>query len=192
VKPPETKIQRRDGEICLTRPLLSGEMDSLDDDKIARLLRLKRYEQPPPGYFENFLHEFRRRQRERDELGHQSLWRRIWFERGWRSVFSHNLWPLAYSSAAMVAVVAGSVIISIKPQQQHITQLAAQSSPVSARASILGKQVEFEPASFEMQAAVLPGTSDRLLLPASDQRVPLNLEWESLDEDQPVLPGPPP
>jgi hypothetical protein len=35
-------------------------------DQVGRLLRLKRYEQPPPGYFENFLQEFRRRQR--DEL----------------------------------------------------------------------------------------------------------------------------
>jgi hypothetical protein len=33
-------------------------------DEIGRLLRLKRYEQPPPGYFENFLREFRRRQRD--------------------------------------------------------------------------------------------------------------------------------
>jgi len=48
-------------------------MEEFDDREIARLLRLKRYEQPPPGYFENFLHEFHRRQR--DELLRQPLWR---------------------------------------------------------------------------------------------------------------------
>ena len=48
-------------------------MDEFNDNEIARLLRLKRYEQPPPGYFENFLHEFHRRQR--DELLRQPLWR---------------------------------------------------------------------------------------------------------------------
>jgi hypothetical protein len=53
-------------------------MDPFGNDEIARLLRLKRYEQPPPAYFENFLHEFRRRQR--DELLRQPPWR-IWFER---------------------------------------------------------------------------------------------------------------
>ena len=47
-------------------------MDSFSDDEITRLLRLKRYEQPPPGYFENFLYEFRRRQR--DKLLRQPLW----------------------------------------------------------------------------------------------------------------------
>ena len=47
-------------------------MDPFGNDEIARLLRLKRYEQPPPDYFENFLHEFRRRQR--DELRRQPLW----------------------------------------------------------------------------------------------------------------------
>jgi len=51
-------------------------MDEFNDSEIARLLRLKRYEQPPPGYFENFLHEFHRRQR--DELLRQPLWRFAW------------------------------------------------------------------------------------------------------------------
>jgi|SRR4051812_31478554 hypothetical protein len=164
-------------------------MDSSINDKIARQLRLKRYEQPPAQYFEDFLHEFRRQQRERDEFRHRSLWRRIWFERGRYSVFWRNLWPLAYTGAAVVAVVAGSVIISIKPQQPDITQLAAQTSPFSIRPAIIDKQVEFEPASLEMQPALQPGTSDRLVLPASDEFVPLNLEWE-LREDQSLLPSP--
>ena len=39
-------------------------MDPFDDDDTALLLRLKRDEQPPPDYFENFLSEFRRLQRD--------------------------------------------------------------------------------------------------------------------------------
>ena len=45
-------------------------MDEFNDNEITKLLRLKRYEQPPPRYFENFLHEFHRRQR--DELLRQN------------------------------------------------------------------------------------------------------------------------
>jgi hypothetical protein len=151
------------------------------DGHIAQLLRLKRYELPPPGYFENFLHEFHRRRG--NELLRQSRWR-IWFDRGWHSVFSHNLWPVAYTCAAMVAVVAGSVIISTKPD---ITQLAVQASPVPIRPPIVDKEVEA--ASLEMQPALLPGSSDLLVLPGSDEPVPLNLEWELLD-NQPLLPFP--
>lgn len=45
--------------------------DNFDD--LQKLLRLKRYEQPKPEYFQSFLHEFHRRQRA--ELLRQPLWR---------------------------------------------------------------------------------------------------------------------
>src|SRR4029077_19672523 len=59
------------GKILFPNPRL--KMDEFDDNEIARLLRLKRYNQPPPGYFEIFLHNFHRRQR--DEMLPQPLWR---------------------------------------------------------------------------------------------------------------------
>jgi len=48
-------------------------MDEFNDNEIGKLLRLKKFEQPPPGYFDNFLHEFHRRQR--DEMLREPLWR---------------------------------------------------------------------------------------------------------------------
>jgi hypothetical protein len=54
-------------------PVTGAGMDAFGDDDIAQLLRLKRYEQPPASYYENFLSEFRRRQR--DELLRQPVWR---------------------------------------------------------------------------------------------------------------------
>jgi hypothetical protein len=63
-------------------------MDEFNDNEISKLLRLKRYEQPPPGYFENFLHEFHRRQR--DELLRQPLWR-VCIDRARNFALSFNL-----------------------------------------------------------------------------------------------------
>jgi len=45
----------------------------LDDQTLSKLLRLKRHEQPPPGYFEDFLKEYQYRQRA--ELLRRPAWR---------------------------------------------------------------------------------------------------------------------
>ncbi len=77
-------------------------MDEFNDNEIARLLRLKRYEQPPPGYFENFLHEFHRRQR--NELLRQPLWR-ICLERAQDLMFQFEVRSLASYPTAVAAVM---------------------------------------------------------------------------------------
>jgi len=118
-------------------------MDSSIDDRIARLLRLKRYEQPPPGYFENFLHEFRRRQR--DDLVRQPLWR-ICLERAQAFALLINIRSLA--PAGMALLVASAAVFSIRLYQAPDTnQLAIQASSVPTRPPIMDNQLEFEPAS---------------------------------------------
>jgi hypothetical protein len=47
-----------------------------DHEDISRLLRLKRFEQPSPEYFENFLQEFKDRQR--SQLLREPVWRIAW------------------------------------------------------------------------------------------------------------------
>jgi len=47
-----------------------------EPDEITRLLRLKRFEQPPPEYFQDFLHEFKHRQR--SQLLREPAWRIAW------------------------------------------------------------------------------------------------------------------
>src|SRR5204863_6226124 len=97
-------------------------MDPSGDNHIAHLLRLKRYEQPPPDYFENFLHEFRRRQR--DELFRQPLWR-ICFERVEGFALRINIRSLA--PAGIAVLVASAAVFSIRLYQQpDTTQLVIQ------------------------------------------------------------------
>ena len=101
-------------------------MDEFDDREIARLLRLKRYEQPPPGYFENFLHEFHRRQR--DELLRQPLWR-IFFERAHTFMLGLDVRSLASYPVAVTAVLVCAAVISLKIYQQPETARVALQSP---------------------------------------------------------------
>jgi len=76
-------------------------MDEFNDNEIGKLLRLKRYEQPQPGYFENFLHEFHRRQR--DELLREPLWR-ILLGRTQDFIFRFDVRSLTSYPAAVAAV----------------------------------------------------------------------------------------
>ena len=73
---------------------------------IQKLLRLKRHEQPPPEYFEEFLKEFHLRQRA--EILRQPLWR-IVLERI-HAFFGELALPrIAYASATAAVLVSASV-----------------------------------------------------------------------------------
>jgi len=168
-------------------------MDPFGNDEIARLLRLKRYEQPPASYYENFLSEFRRRQR--DELLRQPLWR-ICFERAQGFAVQYNVRSLASYAAGIAAVVVCAAVISIRIYQQpeHV-QVPVEGSPVPSTPPANAER-EFNlaspavPRTFNPKPILLPRSRDVPVLPSdalrSDQFVPLNLERESLD-DQPLL-----
>src|ERR1700759_2608903 len=114
-------------------------MDPLSEEQIGKLLRLKKYEQPPPGYFENFLHEFHRRQR--DELLKEPVWR-IALQRMQDFVFRLNIPGLASYPALATAVVVCAAVISLKVYQTPETaNVAAQNrAPVVATTSLPDSQ----------------------------------------------------
>ena len=89
-------------------------MNELNENDIGKLLRLKRYEQPPPGYFDNFLHEFHRRQR--DELLKEPLWR-ICLQRAQDFMFRLNVPGLTSYPAAITAVLVCAAVISLRVYQ---------------------------------------------------------------------------
>jgi hypothetical protein len=111
-------------------------MDNSDDNEIGKLLRLKRYEQPPPGYFENFVHEFHRRQR--DELLRQPVWSVLW-QRLSDSLFRLNIPSLTSYPAAVAAVLVCAAVVSLKvyqtPQSSGIAM--ADSPTLSSHQSVI-------------------------------------------------------
>ena len=101
-------------------------MDNFDDNEIGKLLRLKKFEQPPPGYFENFLHEFHRRQR--DELLRQPLWSVFW-QRLSASFFRLNIPSLSSYPAAVAAALVCAAVVSLKIYQAPQTGTIADNNP---------------------------------------------------------------
>ena len=102
-------------------------MNEFNENDIGKLLRLKRHEQPPPGYFDNFLHEFHRRQR--DELLRQPLWR-IVFQRAQDFMFRLNVPAFTSYPAAVPAVLVCAAVISMK-----VTRPATENVAVRINAS---------------------------------------------------------
>ncbi len=83
--------------------------DARTQTDISALLRLKRYEQPPPAYFESFLQEFHRRQRS-DMLRVSPM--RLWWERVQASFQGVQVGSFAYGGAAAAfAVVFGLMAV---------------------------------------------------------------------------------
>src|SRR4051812_5465460 len=86
-------------------------MEKFTEEDISKLLRLKRHEQPPPGYFDNFLHEFHRRQRA--ELLRQPLWK-IALQRAHDFMLQLNVTSVPAAATALVILAA---VISLKVYQ---------------------------------------------------------------------------
>lgn len=102
-------------------------METDEDMNVSKLLRLKRYEQPPPGYYDDFLREFQRRQRA--ELLQRPSWENLW-ERIASIAPSFRVPQFAYGAIAAIAVCA-SVFIVI-PKQGDTTSLAQSNTPSSS------------------------------------------------------------
>jgi hypothetical protein len=101
------------------------------DVNLSKLLRLKRYEQPPPGYFEDFLREFQRRQR--TEALRRPSWSLLW-ERLASIAPAFQVPRVAYAAILMIAAVASSLILTQQPAGM-IAQVDGSRASLSLTAS---------------------------------------------------------
>lgn len=124
------------------------------------IIRLKRYEQPPEGYFEDFLREFHRRQRA--ELLKPSISTLVW-ERLCSLLPDVRVPAMAYAGATAVAVLAGVVILKSPSSESKGAASYAVSypstpvtiqkmQPVSLRVDIPAAQSQIFPRSYFLHA----------------------------------------
>jgi len=105
---------------------------AVDDETLSKLLRLKRYEQPPPEYFDNFLREFQ--QRQRAEMLRRPAWRVAWERLATRlNGFFDSYSTLSYAGAsvAVIGVAAAFTVQMLKhPGSGAISSFAEQRTAI--------------------------------------------------------------
>ena len=110
----------------------------LDEKQLQKLIRIKRFEQPPPGYFDRALIEFHRRQRE--ELLRRSA-TSIWWERFSSSLWNFRVPSYAYGAVFGIFVVVATIIGSglwIPYKETDNVAVISQSAAQGARLALNG------------------------------------------------------
>ena len=82
----------------------------MTEEQLTALLRLKRYEQPPPQYFDRLLQDIHRRQR--TELLRRPLWK-IAVERMQTFFGEHSMSHASYAGAMAAVLVGGVTVIGL-------------------------------------------------------------------------------
>jgi len=103
----------------------------MTEEQLSALLRIKRFEQPPPQYFDQLLQNIHRRQR--SELLHRPLWK-IAAERLQTFFSEHSMSHLSYAGALASVVVVGVVGIGILTSGGSLDSVGARGLPAVADA----------------------------------------------------------
>ncbi|MDB6173753.1 MAG: hypothetical protein JWL59_3064 [Chthoniobacteraceae bacterium] len=101
----------------------------MTEEQISALLRLKRYEQPPKGYFDQLLKDIHRKQR--SELLRRSLWQ-IALERLQTFFGSHSMGSLSYAGAMGCMLIVGLVGIGLLTPSELQSEAGAIASVKTA------------------------------------------------------------
>ena len=109
-----------------------------DHEDISRLLRLKRFEQPSPEYFETFLREFKDRQR--SQLLREPAWRIAWDR---LCAFFGEQMParLGYGLASTAVLVAAGITSFHILESRPIEEVASAPGPRPAQIARLDASI---------------------------------------------------
>ena len=104
----------------------------MTEEQLTALLRLKRYEQAPPAYFDRLLQDIHRRQR--TDLLQLPLWK-IALDRLQTFFSEHSIGHLSTAAALIAATVAGAAVISLTPHSGELPRKADAATPAPGLAA---------------------------------------------------------
>ncbi|MEQ1859417.1 MAG: hypothetical protein ABMA13_05735 [Chthoniobacteraceae bacterium] len=143
-----------------------------EEQQLSALLRLKRYEQPPAGYFERLVQDVHRRQRA--ELLRQPLWK-LALERVQTMFSAHSMGSVSYAGAMAVVAIAGVLALNLvgSPSRDTPAPLArpvASPAPVELRADapVSPRLLSLHDSQFAVEPPMIDhGLNNARLVPAS-------------------------
>ncbi len=111
------RIDGLTGWLAFGRLELDMNSDRGTFEDLRRLLALKRYERPPPGYFERFPREVIARIRERESAAGLALLQPLkrWLQDVWDVLETKAVCPAAFGAAVCAALILGLT----RPTQGH-------------------------------------------------------------------------
>ena len=116
-------------------------MPQLDENQLQALLRLKRYENPPPGYFDGLLDRVHRRQRE--EMLSRSAWQ-IAVERI-RAFFAPLQMGWRHAGAMAAVLVVGILTIRIAIPERAAVPVQVAQVVVGANLHVVAPSITLQP-----------------------------------------------
>ena len=137
---------------------VSMNPDSEVFEELRRLLVLKRYEQPPPGYFDRFPEEVIARIRQLESAeGLANLHPPLpWLQRLWNALEAKVVFPTAFGAAVCSVLILGLMRSSVlQASPVHITE-RLDGTPYSADTRPMGIKVVERSAPESSTTGVLP------------------------------------
>jgi hypothetical protein len=125
---------------------MSMSQDTENFDQLRRLLKLKRYEQPPPRYFNDFSSQIiaRIERGERGEgraLAGRMLWEAPWLQRIWAAFEAKPVLAGAFGLAVCATLITG-VIYSERTDLQPVALIPGTPSSISSPAEVANMMAE--------------------------------------------------
>jgi len=163
---------------------MKPEQDDFSD--LRRLLTLKRYEQPPPGFFRDFSQQVIIRIRAGERIEHFSIWEALsweapWLQRIWSAVETRPIFAGGVGVAICGLLMAG--MLYSEPQESALMPAAdtlAMPSP-GAHAALTAGPIADSTILPRANPAALPGIQG---VSASPQNDSLFLQWKEKQQPQ--------